>query len=49
MPLYGLTSSKHLTPAIKQELVDLFTTAHCNIMIAPEQFVHVVFLREYPS
>ena len=45
MPLYGLTSSKNLTPATKQELVDLFTEAHCRIMIAPEQFVHVVFLR----
>ncbi len=48
MPLYGLTSNKHLTPAIKQELVDLFTTAHCSIMIAPEQFVHVVFFEGIP-
>ena len=48
MPLYGLTSNKHLTPAKKQELVDLFTTAHCSIMIAPEQFVHVVFFEGIP-
>ena len=25
------------------KLVNLFTDAHCNIMIAPEQFVHVIF------
>ena len=48
MPLYGLTSSKNLTPATKQELVDLFTEAHCRIMIAPEQFVHVVFFEGIP-
>lgn len=48
MPLYGLTSNKNLAPQIKQELVNLFTTVHCNIMIAPEQFVHVVFFEGIP-
>ena len=48
MPLYGLTSRKNLAPAVKQELVDLFTTAHCSIMVAPEQFVHVVFFEGIP-
>lgn len=48
MPLYSLTSPKYLSPAVKQELVDLFTDAHCSIMIAPEQFVHVVFFEGIP-
>ena len=48
MPLYGLTSSKKLSIANKQKLADLFTDAHCSIMIAPEQFVHVVFFEGIP-
>lgn len=43
MPLYGLTSHKKISDANKQKLADLFTDAHCSIMIAPEQFVHVIF------
>ncbi len=43
MPLYSLTSTKKISSTNKQQLVDLFTDAHCSIMIAPEQFVHVVF------
>ena len=48
MPLYGLTSNKNLSSAKKQKLVDLFTDAHCSIMVAPEQFVHVVFFEGVP-
>lgn len=48
MPLYGLTSRKYLSATEKQELVDLFTEAHCSIMIAPEQFVHVIFFEGIP-
>ena len=48
MPLYSLTSPKKLSPATKQKLVDLFTDAHCSIMVAPEQFVHVVFFEGIP-
>lgn len=48
MPLYGLTSSKKLSTATKQNLANLFTEAHCSIMIAPEQFVHVVFFEGIP-
>ena len=48
MPLYGLTSNKHLSRAHKQKLADLFTDAHCSIMIAPEQFVHVIFFEGIP-
>ena len=48
MPLYSLTSSKYLSADKKQKLVDLFTTAHCSIMVAPEQFVHVVFFEGIP-
>ena len=48
MPLYGLTSSKKLDSNTKQKLVDLFTTAHCSIMVAPEQFVHVIFFEGIP-
>ncbi|OJJ15389.1 hypothetical protein BKI52_38900 [marine bacterium AO1-C] len=43
MPVYSLTSRKTLSTAKKQQLVDLFTDAHCSIMVAPEQFVHVLF------
>ena len=43
MPLYGITSNKKIAPANKQKIANLFTTAHCSIMIAPEQFVHVIF------
>lgn len=43
MPVYSLTSNKKISATNKQKLVDLFTDAHCNIMIAPEQFVHVLF------
>ena len=48
MPLYSLTSKKHLSSTEKQQLADLFTDAHCSIMIAPEQFVHVVFFEGIP-
>lgn len=48
MPLYSLTSPKSLSETTKQQLVDLFTDAHCNIMVAPEQFVHVVFFEGIP-
>ena len=48
MPLYGLTSNKHLSRKHKQQLADLFTDAHCSIMIAPEQFVHVIFFEGIP-
>ena len=48
MPLYGLTSRKKLSTATKQQLAKLFTDAHCSIMIAPEQFVHVVFFEGVP-
>ena len=48
MPLYSLTSNKYLSADEKQQLVDLFTTAHCSIMVAPEQFVHVVFFEGIP-
>ena len=43
MPLYSLTSNEAIPDSKKQKLVHLFTDAHCNIMIAPEQFVHVFF------
>ena len=48
MPHYSLTSNKYLSAGEKQQLVDLFTTAHCSIMVAPEQFVHVVFFEGIP-
>ena len=48
MPLYSLTSPKNLSLSTKQKLVDLFTDAHCSIMVAPEQFVHVVFFEGIP-
>ena len=40
MPVYSLTSKEVIPVKQKQQLVDLFTDTHCNIMIAPEQFVH---------
>ena len=43
MPVYSLTSKEVIPVKQKQLLVDLFTDTHCNIMIAPEQFVHVLF------
>ena len=43
MPVYGLTTNKKISDTTKQKLVNLFTDAHCSIMIAPEQFVHVLF------
>ena len=43
MPVYSITSEKKLAKDIKKKIVDLFTDAHCSIMIAPEQFVHVFF------
>lgn len=43
MPLYSLTSNKKISETDKQSLVNIFTDAHCNIMIAPEQFVHIIF------
>lgn len=43
MPVYSLTSNKKISDANKQKLADLFTDTHCSIMIAPEQFVHVIF------
>ena len=43
MPVYSITSKEVIPVKKKQQLVDLFTDTHCNIMIAPEQFVHVLF------
>ena len=43
MPLYMLTSKRTISSTNKQKLVDLVVDAHCNIMVAPEQFVHVAF------
>lgn len=43
MPLYMLTSKQIISPSNKQKLVDLVVDAHCTIMVAPEQFVHVAF------
>lgn len=43
MPVYSLTSNQKISDTNKRKLVDLFTDAHCSIMIAPEQFVHVIF------
>ena len=43
MPIYSLTSNKKISGTNKQKLANLFTDAHCSIMIAPEQFVHVLF------
>ena len=48
MPVYSLTSNKKISDVNKQKLVDLFTDAHCSIMIAPAQFVHVVFSDGFP-
>ena len=43
MPVYSLTTNKPIAPHHKRALVDLVTDTHCSIMIAPEQFVHVLF------
>ena len=43
MPVYSLTSKEVIPAKQKQQLVDIFTDTHCNVMIAPEQFVHVLF------
>ena len=48
MPVYSLTTKHKLSEAVKQKLVDLFTDAHCSIMIAPEQFVHILFTDGIP-
>lgn len=48
MPLYSLTSTDNISDTKKKKLVNLFTDAHCNIMIAPEQFVHVLFTDGIP-
>ncbi len=48
MPVYSLTSRKTLPKEKKEKLVHLFTDAHCSIMIAPEQFVHVIFADGVP-
>ena len=48
MPVYSITSNSKLSKATKLELVNLFTDAHCSIMIAPEQFVHVLFTDGIP-
>ncbi|MEL6255463.1 MAG: hypothetical protein AAFR87_25890 [Bacteroidota bacterium] len=43
MPVYSLTSHKKISENNKMALVNLLTDVHCSIMIAPEQFVHVLF------
>ena len=43
MPLYSITTPNALNKETKEALVNLVTDAHCGIMIAPEQFVHVMF------
>jgi len=43
MPVYSLSSPNTLTTERKKALVNLVTDTHCSIMIAPEQFVHVLF------
>ena len=48
MPVYSLTTNKTLSDSDKLKLVHLFTDAHCSIMIAPEQFVHVLFTDGIP-
>ena len=48
MPVYSLTTNKKLSDKAKLKLVNLFTDAHCSIMIAPEQFVHVLFTDGVP-
>ena len=48
MPVYSLTTNKKLPGSTKEQLVHIVTDAHCNIMIAPEQFVHVLFTDGIP-
>ena len=48
MPLYGLTSHRKISLENRKKLANLFTDAHCSIMIAPEQFVHVIFSEGIP-
>jgi len=43
MPIYSITSDKKISDTNKQKLANLFTDAHCSIMIAPEQFIPVLF------
>ena len=43
MPVYSLTSHHKIPDIEKRQLVDFVTDAHCSTMIAPEQFVHVLF------
>ena len=48
MPVYSLTTNKTVSENQKQQLVNLVTDAHCSIMVAPEQFVHVLFMDGIP-
>lgn len=48
MPVYSLTSNKNLSTSNKEKLVNLVTDTHCSIMVAPEQFVHVLFMEGIP-
>lgn len=48
MPVYSFTTNNTISENKKQKLVDLVTDAHCNIMVAPEQFVHVLFMDGIP-
>jgi len=43
MPVYSLSTPNTLTTERKKALVNLVTDTHCSVMIAPEQFVHVLF------
>ena len=48
MPVYSFTTNKPISERIKDQLVDMITDSHCSIMIAPEQFVHVLFMDGIP-
>ncbi len=48
MPVYSFTTNNTISENKKQQLVDLVTDAHCSIMVAPEQFVHVLFMDGIP-
>ena len=48
MPVYSITSHEPISKDKKKKLVDLVTTTHCSIMVAPEQFVHVLFMDGVP-
>ena len=48
MPVYSFTTNHTISENKKQALVDLVTDAHCSIMVAPEQFVHVLFMDGVP-